>query len=86
MPLYSGIHYAVEDEADRILAAGRRAAEAPVKNDYLSPEQLAFRKSREVMNINGIPDGRLFSGMYRRAYNPEAGQRPPRNLRWHDDV
>lgn len=87
MPLYSGINYAIEDEADRILAAGRRDAAKTAEKmiDYLSPEQMAFRKSKEIMNQNGVPDARLRTGMYRRAYNPDFGQRPPRNLRSHDD-
>jgi hypothetical protein len=85
LPLISGTNYAIEDEADRILAAGRRGTTRySEKTEYLSPEQLAFRKSKEVMNHHGVPDSRLFCGMYRRAYNPEAGQRP-RNLRNHDE-
>lgn len=80
----SGTNYAVEDEADRLLAAGRRSSESVDKTDYLSPEQLALRKSKEVLNHHGVPDGRLFTGMYRRAFNPESGQRPVR-LRSHDD-
>lgn len=85
MPLLSGVNYSVEDEADRLLAAGRRGTTRLAdKTDYLSPEQLALRKSKEVLNHHGVPDGRLFSGMYRRAFNPDAGQRPVR-LRSHDD-
>jgi hypothetical protein len=85
MPLLSGVNYSVEDEADRLLADGRRGTtKLADKTDYLSPEQLALRKSKEVLNHHGVPDSRLFSGMYRRAFNPEAGQRPVR-LRSHDD-
>ena len=85
MPLLSGTNYAIEDEADRLLAEGRRGTTRySEKTDYLSPEQLAFRKSKEVLNHHGVPDSRLFCGMYRRAYNPEAGQRP-RHLRSHDE-
>lgn len=85
LPLLSGTNYAIEDEADRLLAAGRRGTTRySDKTDYLSPEQLAFRKSKEVMNHHGVPDSRLFSGMYRRVYNPDAGQRP-RHLRSHDE-
>lgn len=85
MPLVCGSNYQLEDEADRILAESRRGAPRTGKSDYLSPEQLAFRRSKEIMNQNGVPDARLYSGMYRRVYNPDAGQRPPKHLRSHDE-
>jgi hypothetical protein len=35
-----------------------------------------LRQSKEVLNVHGVPDGRLMQGLYRRTYNPEAGNRP----------
>lgn len=55
------------------------------KTDYLSKEQLALRQSKEVMNHHGVSDASLFAGMYRRAYNPLAGQRP-KGRRSSDDA
>ncbi len=74
MSLRNGVDWKLEEDADRLLADGRR--NDPVsKTDYLSKEQLALRRSKEVLNGNGVPDASLFSGMYRRCFNPLFGQR-----------
>lgn len=77
MSLKSGVDYRLEEDADRWLAESRRGVTSmSAKTDYLSREQLALRQSKEVMNQHGVSDASLFSGMYRRAFNPLAGQRP----------
>ena len=85
LSLRSGTDYKLEEEADRWLAESRRGVTSmSAKTDYLSREQLALRQSKEVMNHHGVSDASLFSGMYRRAFNPLAGQRP-RGRRTSDD-
>lgn len=77
MSLKSGIDYRLEEDADRWLAESRRGVTSmSAKTDYLSKEQLALRQSKEVLNHHGMADSSLFSGMYRRAFNPLSGQRP----------
>jgi hypothetical protein len=77
LSLRSGVDYHLEEDADRWLAESRRGVTSmSAKTDYLSKEQLALRQSKEVMNHHGVSDSALFSGMYRRAFNPQAGQRP----------
>ena len=76
-----GIDYTLEEQANAILREGRRGITAlSQKKDYLTEEQLALRLQREVFNSNGVPDAHIMSGLYRRAYNPLAGNRP-RGLR-----
>lgn len=75
----SDVHrfYDEEESADGLLAQDRRvAATVAEENIYLSREQMHLRRSREVVNVNGVPDGRLKQGIYRRVYNPQAGSRP----------
>jgi len=77
LSLRSGVNWHLEEDADRWLAESRRGVTSmSAKTDYLSKEQLALRQSKEVMNHHGVSDASLFSGMYRRAYNPLTGQRP----------
>lgn len=77
LSLKMGTDYKLEEEADSWLAESRRGVTSmSAKTDYLSKEQLALRQSKEVMNHHGMADSALFSGMYRRAFNPHAGQRP----------
>lgn len=86
MSLRSGIDYKLEEDADRWLAESRRGVTSmSAKTDYLSKEQLALRQSKEVMNHHGMADASLFSGMYRRAFNPHSGQRP-KGRRSSDDA
>ena len=75
LPLRSGDKNAVEEDTNKLIADDRRA-NPHTETDILSGEQYMLRRSREVYNINGVPDSSLMSGLYRRAYNPHAGQRP----------
>ena len=81
LPLVSGMNWGAEDEAEKILADDRRKARAEnviPDPDYLilTRDQELLRRSREVLGPYGAPDRAVASGMYRRAYNPLAGQRP----------
>ena len=74
-----GVDFALEEAANALLREGRRGVTAlSAKRDYLTEEQLALRQSREVLNITGVADESLYSGLYRRAFNPLAGKRPKR--------
>lgn len=85
LSLRSGVDYSVEERADRLLATGREGVTALCdKRDYLTKDQLSLRAQKEVMNVNGISDESLMSGLFRRAYNPLAGHRP-RGLRHSDE-
>ena len=73
----TGVDFALEAQANEILRQGRIGVTRLCdKQDYLSEEQLQLRYSREVFNHMGVPDGHLMSGLYNRAYNPHAGDRP----------
>ena len=75
--LISGRNESIEDEANKLLAHSREGITAlSEKRDWLSPDQLALRSAREVGNRNGFADETLICGMFRRAYNPDFGQRP----------
>jgi hypothetical protein len=78
LSLRSGESHAVEDDAEKRLADGRRASSQTMddRTFYLSREQVALRQSKEVLNMHGVPDGRLYAGLYRRTFNPLTGQRP----------
>lgn len=80
MSLRNGTDWKLEDEADRLLAEGRRGVTSmAAKTDYLSREQLALRRAKEVLNSNGVCDASLYQGLYRRCHNPLAGQRPKKS-------
>ena len=71
LALISGVDYIVEEQANKWLARGREGVtKLEDKRDYLTPDQLQLRASKEVLNINGIPDEALFRGLFRRAHNP----------------
>lgn len=81
--LRSGDKNPIEEDAEKLLAAGRRKAlaadpESVEKNDYLSREQLTLRRNKEVYSTTGAPDASLVRGLYKRSYNPEFGNRPGR--------
>jgi hypothetical protein len=80
-----GENYQLEDEAEKRLATARRQEDDPDMTLYLSREQMLLRQKREIMNVHGVPDSRLFSGLYVRAYNPEMGSRPHKNMKGADD-
>ncbi len=74
-----GVDYSLEEKADQYLADGRRGEDRETDpRDWLTREQLALRRAKETYSPNGMPDSRLVRGIYRRAFNPLAGQRPKR--------
>ena len=80
-----GENFQLEDDVEKQLATARREEENPDMTLYLSREQMLLRQKREIMNVHGVPDSRLFSGLYIRAYNPEIGSRPHKNMKGADD-
>ena len=84
MSLRSGDKNSIEEDAERILAVGRRNNGVDDVDLYLSREQMILRKNKEVYSTNGVPDASLVSGLYRRAYNPEFGARP-KGVKGSDD-
>ncbi len=80
-----GVDWALEDVANQILRDSRKGVtKLSEKKHWLTEEQESLRRSREVYNQFGVPDGRLMSGLYRRAHNPLAGHRPT-GIRNSDD-
>lgn len=78
----SGPNFALEEEANRLLADDRRGVtKLSDKKDILTEEQLLLRKSKEVYNQNGVPDRSLMSGIFKREYNPTIGRRPTSGLK-----
>lgn len=87
MSLTNGINYKIEADANEWLRKGREGVtKLSEKKDYLTEEQLSLRNDREVPNGHGFPEAHIFSGMYRRSYNPLAGKRPSKSGRSHDDL
>lgn len=75
-----GVYAPHEEEANRLLIASRQGVtNHSEKQDWLSTEQEAMRRGREVYNENGFPDKSIRSGYYRRAYNPMIGKRPTKS-------
>jgi hypothetical protein len=85
LALRSGDKISIEEDAEKLLASGRRNSESSDKTDYLSREQLILRRNKEVYNSNGVPDSSLVSGIYKRVYNPEFGSRPGKGRAASDD-
>lgn len=66
-----GVDWELENAADAILAASRvGVTRVSDKKDYLSSDQLERRRAREVYVESGVPDSHLYSGLFRRTYNP----------------
>ena len=76
LSLRSGENHAIEQDAEKTLANGRRNQATPDKTDYLSKEQMILRQSKEVFNEKGMPDAHLMRGLYKRSFNLLAGKRP----------
>lgn len=77
----TGINYELEKEANALLRRSRQGVTAlSEKQDFFTEEQMALRLQREVYNVNGFPDPHINSGLFRRAYNPNAGNRPSGRL------
>lgn len=72
-----GVDPYLEEQADRILAEDRKSQNLKDKSetDYLTEGQMESRRQREVYNKNGFPEGQLYNGLFRRAYNPMIGKR-----------
>lgn len=75
-----GVDWELEALADQLLCESRKGVtRVSEKRDFLTADQLERRRAREVYNRNGVPDPHLYSGLYRRAYNPDAGTRPSKH-------
>jgi hypothetical protein len=86
LSLRSGEDYSLEEQAALLLAKGRQGVTAlSDKRDYLTKDQLKLRAEREVLNHTGVSDESLMSGLFRRAFNPNAGCRPSRGLYHHEE-
>lgn len=73
-----GVDWELEEEADRILADYRRENPIISQEEYLvlSKGQMDRRSQKEILNKQSYPEAHLYSGLYRRAYNPHFGKRP----------
>lgn len=78
LPLRSGDKNAIEEDAEKLLAASRRS-DLEITSEWLSREQYILRKNKEVYSASGVPDASLIRGLYKRTYNPLAGQRPSKS-------
>lgn len=77
MRLRSGEDMSIEEQANEMLVnSRRREGKFADRREWLTTEQIMLRQHKEVYNQNGFPDVSLVSGMYRRAHNPNAGNRP----------
>ena len=81
----SGVDWDLETQADELLRQSRVGiTKVSDKQDFLTNDQLERRRCREVYNRNGIPDAHLYSGLYRRAWNPHAGTRPTKSSQYQE--
>lgn len=73
-----GTDWELEEEADRILADYRREHPIISEEEYLvlSKGQMDRRSQKEILNKQSYPEAHLYSGLYKRAYNPNFGKRP----------
>ena len=80
--LRSGEDLSAEEQANEILVNSRRQeGKNADRREWLTTEQILLRQHKEVYNQNGFPDASLVSGMYKRAHNPNAGNRPTRHAK-----
>lgn len=84
-----GVDYALEDQADALLAESRRKTPQDKEDPYqvLTAGQIERRQSREIYNKNGFPEPHLFAGLFRRVDNPKARSRPSKLISdevWED--
>lgn len=73
-----GPDWELENQATEILMQDRRTT-TPTdteKNLWLTDDQMRTRWNHEVYTWLGYPMPSIRSGLFRRAYNPLAGQRP----------
>ena len=73
-----GTDWDLEEEADRILADYRRENPIISEEEYLvlSKGQMDRRSQKEILNKHSYPEAHLYSGLYKRVYNPNFGKRP----------
>lgn len=73
-----GTAWDLEEEADRLLANYRREHPIISEEEYLvlSKGQMDRRAQKEILNKQSYPEAHLYSGLYKRAYNPNFGKRP----------
>lgn len=70
--IHYGIHQQLEDAATALIKESLEGVTSmSAKSDILTPWKEQDRKSREVYNKEGAPDGALRRGMFHRAYNPQ---------------
>lgn len=70
--LHYGIHQQLEDAATALIKESLEGVTSmAAKSDILTPWKEQDRKSREVYNKEGAPDGALRRGMFHRVYNPQ---------------
>lgn len=68
----SGVHYLLEEEANRLLRDSMRGITKHAdKSDLLTPWKEAERHRREVYPTDGVPDASLRRGMFHRVANPD---------------
>ena len=80
--LRSGEDYMAEKIAAEWLAKSRVGVTAlSDKRDYFTQDQLTLRAQREVLTSVGVPDEHLYSGLFKRAFNPLSGHRPTSHMR-----
>lgn len=70
--LHYGIHQQLEDAATALIKESLEGVTSmAAKSDILTAWKEQDRKSREVYNQEGAPDGALRRGLFHRAYNPQ---------------
>lgn len=73
LPLRTGVHAPLEEEADRILRESlAKVTRHSDKSDILTPWKETARRSREVYMPSGSPDGSLRRGNFNRRWNSDA--------------
>jgi hypothetical protein len=82
MPLRSGIHWALEEEADALIREDLRRHTRHSENDILTLWKAQDRYRHEVYTASGVPDEAFRKGCYYRATNPS---RPDLNSREGQD-
>lgn len=81
----SGKNTELESIADAILADYRKdIRKHSEKQDYLSEHQLKKRMQKEIYVTSGFPDESLFSGIFKRAHNPDGGILSARSKKMRD--
>ncbi|WP_267716683.1 DUF7236 family protein [Streptomyces sp. CoH17] len=72
-----GVDRELEWGADILLAhdrVGKRRTKS--ETDYLSPTQLQRRQGKEVYPTAGVPEAKIFGGLYKRVYAPPRSGSP----------